>query len=63
MGRRVEVAREGLFVPGIGALHPGKRFDAEEFGENAAYLVKAGKLRWVDDDKPASKATAKKAEE
>jgi hypothetical protein len=65
-GRRVEVAKEGLFVPGMGDLHPGRRFDADEFGENAAYLVKCGNLRWVDEepkaDKPAPKAAAKKAE-
>ena len=66
MGRRVEVAKEGLFVPGMGALNPGRRFDAELFGDNAAYLVKCGKLRWVEDEpkaeKPAPKAAAKKAE-
>lgn len=64
MGRRVEVARAGLFVPGMGDLAPGRRFDAEAtFGANAAHLVKSGVLRWVDDDepKPAEKAATKKA--
>jgi hypothetical protein len=63
-GRRVEVARAGLFVPGMGDLHPGRRFDADEFGANAAHLVKSGALRWVEEEpkpeKPAPKATATK---
>jgi hypothetical protein len=59
-GRRVEVAKEGLFVPGMGDLNPGRRFDAEMFGENVHHLIKCGNLRWVDDDKPAEKATTTK---
>jgi hypothetical protein len=61
-GRRVEVAKEGLEAPGMGPLNPGRRFDAEMFGENVHHLIKCGNLRWVDDDKPAPKAAAKKAE-
>ncbi len=60
-GRRVEVAKEGLQVPGMGDLHPGRRFEAEMFGENVHHLIRCGNLRWVDDDpKPAPKTAAKK---